>query len=163
MMLVARDEQWPRRSVAGFSPRRPWLCSGALGFVVDEMAVSFFFSEHHGFPLSLSFHMCTIFFLSLVGWRVEPLESAVLHLFTHTSVKEFNRKLFLRLCMWLWNGVLYKRSFILAVQINSYRFRQSCMQEFRIRNTMWAFLRVRVFFLYRVWTYPWCKVPKMFI
>ena len=26
-----------------------------------------FFSEHLGFPLSLSFHLCTIFFLSLVG------------------------------------------------------------------------------------------------
>jgi len=40
---------------------------------------SSFFSEHLGFPLSLSFHLCAIFFLSLVGWAVEPLESAVPH------------------------------------------------------------------------------------
>lgn len=40
--------------------RRDGICGGRSGH-------KFFFSEHLAFPLSLSFHLCTIFFLSLVG------------------------------------------------------------------------------------------------
>ena len=54
---------WLRRLVAGFSPRRPGLDAGSVhvGFVVDKVALGQVFPpEYFGFPLSISFHRCSI-------------------------------------------------------------------------------------------------------
>jgi hypothetical protein len=55
--LTARAVPWLRRLAAGFPPRRPGFDPGSVhvGFMVDR-----FFPEFFGFPLSISFHRCSI-------------------------------------------------------------------------------------------------------
>jgi hypothetical protein len=51
-----------RRFVAGLSPRRPGFDPGSVhvGFVVDKVALGQVFLRVLGFPLSISFHWCSI-------------------------------------------------------------------------------------------------------
>jgi hypothetical protein len=53
---------WLRRLVAGLSPRRSGFDPGSvhLGFLVDKVALGQVFPEYFGFPLSISFHRCSI-------------------------------------------------------------------------------------------------------
>jgi hypothetical protein len=54
---------WLRRLVAGLSPRKPVFDPGSIhvGFVVEKVALGqVFFFEYFGFPLSISFHRCSI-------------------------------------------------------------------------------------------------------
>jgi hypothetical protein len=54
---------WLRLLVAGLSPRRPGFDPGSVhvGFVVDKVALGQVFPpEYFGFPLSISFHRCSI-------------------------------------------------------------------------------------------------------
>jgi hypothetical protein len=53
---------WLRRLVAGLSPRRPGFYPGSfhVRFVVDKVALGQVFLRVVGFPLSISFHWCSI-------------------------------------------------------------------------------------------------------
>jgi hypothetical protein len=53
---------WLRRLVAGLSPRRPGFDPGSVlvRFVVDKLALGQVFLRVVGFPLSISFHWCSI-------------------------------------------------------------------------------------------------------
>jgi hypothetical protein len=54
---------WLRRLVAGRPPRRPVFDPGSVhkGILVDKVALGqVFFPEYFGFPLSVSFHRCSI-------------------------------------------------------------------------------------------------------
>jgi hypothetical protein len=53
---------WLRRLVASLSPRRPGFDPGSVHvrFVVDKVALGQFFLRIVGFPLSVSFHRCSI-------------------------------------------------------------------------------------------------------
>jgi hypothetical protein len=53
---------WLRRLAAGLPPRRPGFdpLSVHVGFVVDKVALGQVFPESFGFPLSISFHRCSI-------------------------------------------------------------------------------------------------------
>jgi hypothetical protein len=51
-----------RRLAAGLPPRRPAFDPGSVhvGFVVDKVALGQVLPEFFGFPLSISFHWCSI-------------------------------------------------------------------------------------------------------
>lgn len=51
----------------GFSPQRPGFSRKAVcvGFVVDRSGTEMYFSDYVGFPLSVSFHQCTILVFNL--------------------------------------------------------------------------------------------------
>jgi hypothetical protein len=53
---------WLSRLVAGLSPRRPGFDPGSVHvrFVVDKVALGQVFLRVVGFPLSISFHWCSI-------------------------------------------------------------------------------------------------------
>jgi hypothetical protein len=53
---------WFRRFVAGLPPRRPGFDPGSVhvGFVVDKVALGQIFPLVLRFPLSISFHRCSI-------------------------------------------------------------------------------------------------------
>jgi hypothetical protein len=53
---------WLRRLVAGLSPRRSGFDPGSVhvGLVMDKVAMGQVFPEYFGFPLSFSFHRCSI-------------------------------------------------------------------------------------------------------
>jgi hypothetical protein len=53
---------WLRRLVAGLSQRRPGFDTRSVHvrFVVDEVALGLVFLRVVGFPLSISFHWCSI-------------------------------------------------------------------------------------------------------
>jgi hypothetical protein len=57
-----RAVPWLRRLVAGLSLRRPGFDPGSfhVGFVVDKVALGQVFLRVIGFPLSISFHWCSI-------------------------------------------------------------------------------------------------------
>jgi hypothetical protein len=53
---------WLRRLAAGLPPRKPGFNPGSVhvGFVVDKVALGQVFPEFFSFPLSISFHRCSI-------------------------------------------------------------------------------------------------------
>jgi hypothetical protein len=59
---TAQAVPWLRRLVAGISSRRPGFDPGSFDvrFVVDKVALGQVFLRVVGFPLSISFHWCSI-------------------------------------------------------------------------------------------------------
>jgi hypothetical protein len=55
---LIRAVPWLRRLVAGLPLRRPGFVH--VGFVVDKVALGQVFLRVVGFPLSISFHWCSI-------------------------------------------------------------------------------------------------------
>jgi hypothetical protein len=68
-LLTSKAVSWPRRSVAGPSPRRPGFhaASVLVRLVMDKAELGQFFSEYFGLPLSVSFRQCSIpLFISML-------------------------------------------------------------------------------------------------
>jgi hypothetical protein len=67
VMYVYKGVPWLRRLVAGLSPRRLGFDPGSVHvrFVVDKVALGQVFLRVVGFPLSISFHWCSINFKTL--------------------------------------------------------------------------------------------------
>jgi len=63
---------WLRPLVVGLSPRVSGFSARSfqMGFGVDRVAVGKVFSEYFGFPLSLSFHQCSILIQSSITYAV---------------------------------------------------------------------------------------------
>jgi hypothetical protein len=60
--IIISAVPWPRLLAACLPPRRPGFDPGSVhvGFVVDKVALGQVFSEHFSFPLSVSFHRCSV-------------------------------------------------------------------------------------------------------
>jgi hypothetical protein len=69
MKKQMRAALWLRRLVTGLSPQRPRFNHSQVhvGFLVNIVTLDRFFFEYSSFPLSVSFHQCSILmFLSSV-------------------------------------------------------------------------------------------------